>query len=333
MTQRKLPQRHDVLEALAAREPKALHARELAKVLGVREADYLGLLAVLSDLALDGAVRALPGQRYRAKQGGTRETREGIVRVHPRGFGFVVSPSLPDDVYVQPDALNGAMHRDTVRVEVMSRSSRGLEGRVLEVLERANARVQGVLRKVGRSAWLEVDDARVRGPVVLHGALEGEDGDAAVVEIVRFPESADENPEGRLLAALGVPGHPDVETRKILLRQGIEESFSPEVKKHVAEVSTRIDPSAIAGREDLRNLDLVTIDPDDARDRDDAIWVRTHDRGFEACVAIADVAAYVQPGTVLDDEAVERGFFAVLAGSCGTDASRRALLGALLARA
>jgi ribonuclease R len=308
MSPRKLPQRHEVLEALAAREPRALHARELAKELRVREADYLRFLALLSDLTLDGAVRALPGQRYRAKAGMTRETREGYVRVHPRGFGFVSTANCPDDVYVQAEALRGAMHKDIVRVEVMSRTSRGLEGRVLEVLERANARVQGVLRRSGRSAWLEVDDARVRGPVVLHGAVEGEDGDAAVVEIVRFPESGDENPEGRLLAALGRPGHPDVETRKILLRQGIEEQFSPEVQRHVAEVAASIEPSSVTGREDLRELDFLTIDPDDARDRDDAIWVREKDKGFEAWVAIADVAAYVQPGTVLDDEALERAF-------------------------
>lgn len=296
------------MELLGSREPRALHARELAKELGVREGDYLGFLEMLGGLTLDGAIRGLPGQRFRSVKGAAREVREGRVRVHPRGFGFVCSPGVADDVYVQEGGLGGAMHGDMVRVEVMARSWRGLEGRVQEVLQRANARVQGVLRKTRHGGWLEVDDARVRGPIVLHGQLDGEDGDAAVVEIVRFPESGDENPEGKLLEALGPPGSPDVETRKVLLRQGIDETFSLEVQQEVERVAQSIDPSTIEGREDLRDLDFVTIDPEDARDRDDAVWVREIDDGFESWVAIADVAAYVQPGTPLDEEALERGF-------------------------
>lgn len=308
MAKSKLPKRHEVLAILASREPRAIHAREVAQALEVREGDYLGLLALLGDMALDGAIRSLPGQRYRVGKGATRETREGRLRAHPRGFGFVCSGRTLDDVYVQEGALGGAMHGDMVRVQVMNRTWRGLEGRILEVLERANARVQGVLRKVGRSAWLEVDDARVRGPIVLGGEVEGHDGDAAVVEIVRYPESADENPEGRLVAALGPPGDPDVETRKVLLRQGIEETFSEEVLAEVSEVASRVGAAATRDREDLRDLCFVTIDPADARDRDDAIWVRCTDGGFEAWVGIADVAEYVRPNTALDAEAFTRGF-------------------------
>lgn len=306
MGKKRLPERHEVLQLLAAHEPRALHARQIMEELGVRESDYLALLAVLGDLALDGAVRAMPGQRYRA---GTskRELRDGRLRVHPRGFGFVCTSGVPDDVYVQETALNGAMHGDTVRVQVMTRTWRGLEGRVVEVVERANQRVQGVLRRVGRSAWLEADDARIRGPVVLQGSVDGEDGDAAVVEIVRFPESSDENPEGKLLAALGRPGRPDVETRKVLLREGIEETFEASVREDVQRVTREVVVSA-EGREDLRAIDFVTIDPDDARDRDDAVWVNEVEGGYEAWVAIADVAAYVQAGTSLDSMALARAF-------------------------
>ena len=308
MAKNKLPPRHEVIDAIAQAGPRAVHARQIAESMGIREADYLGLLAVLGDLTLDGAIRALPGQRYRVARDAHRETREGRVRVHPRGFGFVCSGGIPDDVYVPDGALLGAMHGDTVRVEVVSRTGRGLEGRIVEVIERSNARAQGVLRWVGSSAWLEVDDARVRGPIVLHGGIEGNDGDAAVVEIVRFPQSDDENPEGRLLAALGRPGNPDVETRKVLLRQGIEETFAPEVCDEAVATTSRVEGSEVADREDLRALPFVTIDPHDARDRDDAIWVRPKGEGFEAWVAIADVAEYVQPGGHLDEAAFERGF-------------------------
>jgi len=287
-----------------------MHARELASALAVREGDYLAFLALLEELRLDGAVRALRGQRYGSVRGSksTREVREGRVRVHPRGFGFVCTAGVADNVYVQEGALAGAMHGDDVRVEIMARSWRGLEGRVLEILRRANTRVQGVLRKRRHGAWLEVDDARIRQPIVLLGEVAGEDGDAAVVEIVRFPETGDENPEGKLIASLGAPGGLDVETRKVLFREGIEETFSEAVRVEVERVAASIDPSQADGREDIRALDLVTIDPKDARDRDDAIWVRETEHGFEAWVAIADVAEYVQSGTPLDQAARDRGF-------------------------
>ena len=103
------------------------------------------------------------------------------------------------------------------------------------------------------------------------GEVAGEDGDAAVVEIVRFPETGDDNPEGKLIALLGAPGGLDVETRKVLLREGIEETVSEAVQVEVERVAASIDPSHADGREDIRELDLVTIDPKDARDRDDAI--------------------------------------------------------------
>jgi len=309
MSKTSLPQRTQVLQLLDERSPRALHAREIAAALQVRDGDYLALLSLLETLRLDGAIRGLRGQRFGSvRKDRNREVREGRLRMHPRGFGFVSSAGIADDVYVHGEAVGSAMHGDTVRVQVMTRSMRGLEGRIVEVLQRANHRVQGVLRKTAHGAWLEVDDARVRGPIVLRGDVNGENGDAAVVQIVRFPESEHEHPEAILVAALGPPGSPDVETRKILLRQGIEESFPQTVWQNLEHLASPWDDSLVGAREDLRDVPFVTIDPIDARDRDDAIWVRELEDGFEAWVAIADVSEYVQPGSALDEEAKIRSF-------------------------
>lgn len=307
MSNRTLPRRDQVLDLLAG-QPRALHARELAERLGVAEGEYLQFLALLHDLAFDRLIRALPGQRYGAVAGARPTLREGRLTVNPRGFGFVSTPGVAEDLFVPAEAIGGGMHGDMVRASIVGRSRRGLEGRVLDVLERARARVQGVYRHRGQSAWLEPDDTRIRGPIVIKPVVEGPDGHAAVVTITRYPMHADENPEASVLEVIGPPGEPLVETRKILVREGLEESFGEQVQQEVAAFGDRVRPSDYRDREDLRQVPLVTIDPEDARDHDDAIWVQQTDDGFEACIAIADVAHYVREGTKLDEAGYQRSF-------------------------
>src|SRR5687767_14264581 len=129
-------------------------------------------------------------RRPRARD--TSDSWEGVLSVNPRGFGFVSAPGH-DDVYLPPDAIGGALHGDRVVVRVTEVTSRGDEGRVEGIAQRRNARVAGVLRRRGRSAWLEPDDTRVRGPIVLDQVPKSaSDGSAAVVTITRFPEFANE---------------------------------------------------------------------------------------------------------------------------------------------
>jgi ribonuclease R len=307
MTSETFSHRHRVLELLAS-VPRALHAREIASRLGLGESGYFALLGALADLTSDRLVQALPGQRYRGLRAGGVERREGTLAVHPRGFGFVSSAGRSDDVFVPGAALGGAMHGDAVQVLVLGRGSRGAQGRVEAVRERANERVAGVLHRRRSSAWLEPDDPRVRGPIVLEDARGCEDGAAAVVQITRFPETPDENPQARLLESLGPPGDPVVEVRKILARAGVEEPWPEACAEQARALEDRGPIEALDGREDLREVPFVTIDPDDARDHDDAIWVAAVGNGFEVCVAIADVAAFVPAGTPLDAGARARAF-------------------------
>src|SRR4051812_3667421 len=236
-----------------------------------------------------------------------RDTFEGVLSLNPRGFGFVAAAGK-NDVFVPPDAIGGAMHGDRVLVAVTNISSRGSEGRIERVVTRRNPRVAGVLRRKGRSAWLEPDDSRIRGPVVL-GAVpkSAPDGAAAVVTITRFPEYSDENPEGELLDVLGAPGDPNVEVRKILVREEIEEQHPDAAVREAEAMAARLRRASAEKRRDLRDVPLPTIDPEDARDHDDAVWVEKNGEGYRAYVAIADVSEYVQPGSALDDEALERG--------------------------
>jgi ribonuclease R len=311
--------RSEVLELLGS-EAEPMHAREIARRLRVSEVDYLGLQRLLDDLSFEGVLARRPGQRFKLAPR-TVQTRgaerEGLLTVHPRGFGFVASlDAAGDDVFVPPEAMGGGMHGDRVRVRVRSRGARGPEGEVTEVLERGLKRVAGTLRRKGKSAWLEPDDTRVRGPIVLPRGIDvagpegnsGNDGDAVVIAITRWPETPDENPEGAIETVLGRPGELSVEAAKILVLEGIEEAHTLEAVREAEAFGAEVPEPMKDGREDLRHIPLPTIDPEDARDHDDAVWVeRTERGGYRAWIAIADVSTYVTPKTSLDDEAKARG--------------------------
>ncbi|HEY8944177.1 MAG TPA: RNB domain-containing ribonuclease, partial [Polyangiaceae bacterium] len=228
------------------------------------------------------------------------ERWEGQLSMNPRGFGFVTALGH-DDVYVAPDAIGAALHGDRVEVEVIGRSSRGAEGRVKRIVQRRTPRIAGLLRRRGRSAWLEPDDTRIRGPIVISsGTKQGRDGEAAVVTITRFPEASDENAEGELLSVLGTPGDPNVEVAKILVREGVEEQHPEGAVREAEALASRLLRSVPEQRRDLRSVPLPTIDPEDARDHDDAVWVERREDGYRAYVAIADVSEYVEDDSALD---------------------------------
>ena len=259
-----------------------------------------------------------PPARVRERRS-DRERREGVLKVNPRGFGFVASPTASgDDAYISPENLNGAMHGDHVTIDIVARGSRGPEGHIVEIKSRGSQRVSGILRRRGKSAWVELDDPRMKGPVVLTSEIDktsaegegnsGKDGQVVVVQITRFPETNDENPEGKLIAVLGAPGELSVETRKVLLVHGIEELHSAQAVEEAEAYGATVPEEMLAGREDLTNIPLPTIDPEDARDHDDAVWVeRTKDGGYELWVAIADVSSYVLSQTAIDEESKARG--------------------------
>jgi ribonuclease R len=320
----RLPTRTEILDLFSS-DARAMHAREIASRLRVSEVDYLGLERLLDSLSLEGVLTARPGPRFALNapsgdQARARDAeREGLLTVHPRGFGFVASlgPGAPgDDVFVPPDAMGGALHGDRVRVRVRGRSARGAEGEVVAVVERGIKRVAGTLHRKGKSAWLEPDDTRMRGPIVLPRAIDasgaegnsGNDGDAVVVAITRWPETHGENPEGRIEQVLGRPGELSVEVAKIVVLEGVGESHTEQAVIEAEAFGEDVPEAMKVGRTDLRHLPLPTIDPEDARDHDDAVWVeRTDTGGYRAWIAIADVSTYVTPGTAIDIESKERG--------------------------
>ncbi len=263
--------------------------------------------APMPQFSVAGAAKPAP------KRGGVEA--EGVLTANARGFGFVAVPG-EDDVFIPEESLGGAMHGDRVRILVTGRSSRGAEGIITGIVARGRLRVSGILRRRGKSAWIEPDDTRIRGPIVLATKMDaegpegnsGSDGDVCIVQITRHPELQNENPEGKILQVLGRPGVLSVEVQKIIGVAGLEEIHSDQAVAEAEAYGLEVPQAMLAGREDLTHLPLPTIDPEDARDHDDAVWVeRTPAGGYLAYIAIADVSSYVTPGSKIDEEAKTRG--------------------------
>ena len=178
-------------------------------------------------------------------------------------------------------------------------------GKVEKVLDRRSGRVVGVFKKKGKFGWVETEDPAMDGQIDLSGETTAAPGQLVVVELEQWDKQ--QNPRGRVLEVLGWPGDAGVDIVAVIHRQGLRTSFPEDVIAETRAVQDEVDAKEIARREDWRDRLVITIDPADAKDHDDAIWVERNKNGWTVAVHIADVSHYVKPRTSLDKEASERG--------------------------
>jgi len=234
---------------------------------------------------------------------------KGQLHIHPQGYGFVSVEDGGPDVFIRANRLRGALHNDRVQVRVSS-IRRRQEGEVVQILQRGITYLGGTLKFAGSSIWIEPDDLRIRGPLIVCEALSRSvsSGVEVIAEITRYPETNDECPEARIVEIRDPGRAVEFEITKIKLKEGIEETFRQSVLDEVDKLPDSVSKKEKSEREDLRGLDLITIDPRDAKDHDDAIWARRlKGGGFQLVVAIADVSHYVQTDSEMDREALNRG--------------------------
>ncbi|MES1204499.1 MAG: ribonuclease R [Pseudomonadota bacterium] len=234
----------------------------------------------------------------------------GRIKVHPAGYGFVVPDDSSEDVHVSARGRGTAMDGDTVEVDSWV-GVRGFEGRVVRVVARGRAKVTGQLTRAGRQIQLQPDDPRITGFVTLIGAEQlaaTQLGQAVVAEITRYPETPDGPMEARVLRVLGDPDDPRTEVEKVLAVANVEDKFPDEVERIAAGFSQTVGERDLADRTDLRHVPFTTIDPETARDFDDAVAIEAlPGGGTRLWVAVADVSHYVREGSPIDVEARKRG--------------------------
>jgi ribonuclease R len=287
--------------------------RDLMRMLRVPRDERATFRRQLKALVAAGELVQVRGNRYGLPE--KMDLVVGRLTTNPGGFGFVV-PDQPDpdaarpDIYIAAANLSEAMHGDRVVVRVERHTERGAEGRIIRILERSQSAI------VGR---YEVDDAglgyvapfdkRVLTDVQVPTgqSSSAEPGEMVLVEITRWPTGT-RGPVGKVVEVLGRIDEPGVDTQIIIRKFGIPDAHSEEAIAEATRLGTAVKERDMKGRTDFRGVTTVTIDGEHARDFDDAITIEKLPNGhFWLGVHIADVSHYVTEGSVLDEEAYERG--------------------------
>ena len=233
----------------------------------------------------------------------------GTVQASRNGDGTLLPDDASGPIHLSAHEMREVLHGDRVAVRVEGPSFRGKPlGVIVEVLERRTREVVGRLHADAGVAYVVADNPRFTHRVLVPEAERGgaTPGQIVIVEITRAP-SRNAQPVGRVTQVLGEHGAPGMETEIAIHSHGLPHEFPAAVLAEAAAFGATIPTGAVAGREDLRGLELVTIDGEDARDYDDAVYCERTRGGWRVIVAIADVGHYVRPGSALDAEARERG--------------------------
>ena len=290
--------------------------KELAMLLGVPKEQRKDLEEVLNELVASGKVGISKKGKY-ARSEGFAQT--GIFSAHHRGFGFVTIEGRDGDLFVPPDDTGDAMDGDTVQV-IIDENGRGgrAEARVLKVLKHANETLIGTFEKNKSFGFVIPDNPRITMDIFIpqgkeNGAVSGH---KVVVKLDTYA-TRNKNPEGHVQEILGHINDPGVDILSIVRAYGLPEEFPEDVMEEVSHAPEELSADYVAeeigknGRVDLRDVPMVTIDGEDAKDLDDAVSVSKETINGETIyhlgVHIADVSHYVKEGTSLDAEAYKRG--------------------------
>jgi ribonuclease R len=235
-------------------------------------------------------------------------TAEGIVSANRAGFGFVRVEGQEDSVFLPPREMMGVMHGDRVRVSVERGRDGRYSGKLEKVLEHATKAFVGTLEIHGRTGFVTAADRRIGLrclvlPADLNGARHG---DWVIAAVTRYSGQGS-SPQARITRRLDPEQPVELACEAAIARFDLPREFSPEAVHEAQAYGNAVDPGEAAQRLDLRDIPLVTIDGEDAKDFDDAVYAEPHPKGFRLIVAIADVSYYVRRGTALDASARERG--------------------------
>src|SRR4051812_31600255 len=298
-----------------------MNRNEIARKIGVGGGAPVALRRTLRDMERAGDIARIRKDRYVLPA--EADLVSGKLSIHPAGYGFLTSEkSGESDVFIAAENVGTAMHGDRVVARLSPEAPAGRikgrrEGRVIRILERAHDTVVGTLQRSRNFYYVVPDDPRfvhdiyvrpvVGTPERRRTETAGTVGDKVVVRLDHW-QSRHVNPEGEIIEVLGPASAPGIDVLSVIRKYHLPTEFPSDVLEQAGRIPEIVDAQQIAGREDLRNQFIVTIDPDDARDFDDAINVeKLANGGWQLGVHIADVAAYVEPGSALDREARRRG--------------------------
>ena len=287
---------------------KSYNYKQIAAKIGIIDTDGKNqIIRKLGELAVSKKVVEVEKGKFKVNE--ERKYHFGNIDLTSNGNGYFICDDFEDDIFVPNVNLNQALQDDYVRVYVYKkRKSEKLEADVVEILERNKSEFVGTLQMSKNYGFVLPDNHKMYADIFISKSKLGdaEDGDKVLAKITDWPENS-KNPFGKIIDVLGKPGEHNTEIHSILLEYGLPYEFPTEVEKEAESLPIEITEEEISKRRDMRKDLTFTIDPKDAKDFDDALsFVILENGNYEIGIHIADVSHYVQPKTILDDEAYSR---------------------------
>ena len=284
-----------------------MKAKEIAMLLDIPKAKRSELMEVLDSLVADGTIGVSKKGKYMKPE---NVALVGTFESTSRGFGFVVIPDREDDIFVKANDTMNAFYHDKVKVVITTEKNGGkrTEGKIVAIVEHEVKEVVGTFQKNRTYGFVIPDNAKINCDIFIpqefmNGAVEG----SKVVASISDYGSQSKNPQGKVTEVLGHIDDPGVDIMSIIKAYDLPVEFPESVKKALNDIPDVVSEKDKAGRVDLRNVQMVTIDGEDAKDLDDAVSISKEGPVYHLGVHIADVSHYVTEGSALDKEALKRG--------------------------
>ena len=281
--------------------------KELAAFMQVRPEEREELKTILNELLMEGRLQISKRGKYsKGEEGG------GLVGTfisHPKGFGFVEIEGRSEDLYIPESGVNGAFHQDQVQVELLKgQGGRRQEARIVKILSHGLTKVVGTYQKSKSFGFVIPDLEKISTDIYIpaEGSKGAVTGHKVVVELTDYGDDK-HKPEGRITEILGHVNDPGVDILSIVKGYDLPVEFEEKLLNQAERVGKPVSEADMAGRRDLRSLQMVTIDGEDAKDLDDAVSLTREGENYCLGVHIADVSNYVQENSTLDREALNRG--------------------------
>jgi ribonuclease R len=316
-----------IIQFICSRKYSPMNSSDLAERFEIDDAEFEPFCTLLKELELKGEIVRIKKEQYANPK--KANLLIGVLDANQKGFGFVVpaKEGIPDDIYVNSEGLGSAMHGDIVVVRLPSQKKRkkgrrqikkeSNTGKIIRVLHRENETVVGTLKKSRHFNYVAPDNSKL--PRDIYVSMDdpkgAEHGDKVIVKIDQWP-TRHLHSEGTIVEILGKDGEPAVDIKSIIHQFKLPFEFNENTIAETQDLQQSISPAEVEARLDLRDEFIITIDPDDAKDFDDAISLKKDKKeNWLLGVHIADVSYYINENSSIDKEARKRGTSVYLPGT------------------
>jgi ribonuclease R len=287
---------------------KAFSRKEISHALSVRKSDYYLFREALNELSKSKKIIRTKGGKYVV--GASLRITQGIIQITRKGFAFVTDERTGEDIFVSQQNLNTALDGDMIEVQLFAVSrGKSKEGQVSKIISRANNEFVGTYHKSEYYGFVVPDNPKIYRDFLVTDSdtINAKEGQKVVVELKKW-EALQLNPEGRITEIIGFPDEPGVDISSVVKGFGLPLKFSSKVENEASKIQMRLSQEEMNKRLDLRDKVVFTIDPEEAKDFDDAVSLDLLKNGnYQLGVHIADVSHFVTSNSLIDKEAIERG--------------------------